>query len=353
MPLVAARGLDGAGAADHFPGGDRRSRACAGNRRSVRNPRGWRAGVVARGGWAVPGDQRNQAVDPRPDRADPRFGALGALRRVDVTASRRSRLRGAMQSGSGRRRSGRGCGEEMHRGLMPCHAPANSDTIKVLRRRWVFSSSSQTTAASSSPSLVRSVCHAFFSLLFPSDCRICGNPLTEVTRIPVCRICLRIPKLSTSPFFCVSCRTPFQNPFPLDSAGRCGLCRNGLRGFDAGYSYGAYEGVLRDLIHLYKYGRIRTLARPLAELLRAALPRDEHWDVVAAVPLHWLRKWRRGFNQSELLARQVARSTGVPLVSALRRVRATPAQAGLSHTGRRRDTKPAPIMANAGTVGRR
>jgi len=94
---------------------------------------------------------------------------------------------------------------------------------------------------------------------------------------------------------------------------------------------------LRDLIHLYKYGRIRTLARPLAELLRAALPRDEHWDVVAAVPLHWLRKWRRGFNQSELLARQVARSTGVPLVSALRRVRATPAQAGLSHTGRRRN----------------
>ena len=39
---------------------------------------------------------------------------------------------------------------------------------------------------------------------------------------------------------------------------------DGLRGFDAAYCFGAYEGVLRELIHLYKYGRVKTLARPLA-----------------------------------------------------------------------------------------
>jgi ComF family protein len=115
------------------------------------------------------------------------------------------------------------------------------------------------------------------------------------------------------------------------------LCRNGVRGFDAAYSYGAYEGVLRELINIYKYGRVETLARPLADLLRAALPRDEKWDAVTSVPLHWRRKWQRGFNQSELLARDVARGSGAPLVRALRRVRATPAQAGLSRTARRRN----------------
>jgi ComF family protein len=121
----------------------------------------------------------------------------------------------------------------------------------------------------------------------------------------------------------------------LDAEGRCGLCRGGLRGFDAAYCYGAYEGVLRELIHLYKYRRIRTLASPLSDFLAAAMPRDERFDAVVAVPLHWFRRWQRGFNQSELLARDIARRTGIALLQVLRRIRATPAQAGLSNHNRR------------------
>jgi len=153
----------------------------------------------------------------------------------------------------------------------------------------------------------------------------------------VCARCLKQPQPLSAEFFCVSCRTPFQNAFPLDSEGRCALCRGSLRGFDAAYCFGAYEGVLRELIHLYKYGRVRSLARPLGALLASALPRDERFDAVVAVPLHWRRQWQRGFNQSELLARTIARRSGIPVVKALKRVRATAVQAGLSNTGRRRN----------------
>jgi ComF family protein len=95
--------------------------------------------------------------------------------------------------------------------------------------------------------------------------------------------------------------------------------------------------VLRELIHLFKYGRVKTLARPLGDLLSAALPGDEQFDAVAPVPLHWRREWQRGFNQSELLARVIARRCGIPVVKALRRVRPTLTQAGLSNTSRRRN----------------
>jgi len=115
------------------------------------------------------------------------------------------------------------------------------------------------------------------------------------------------------------------------------LCRSGLRGFDAAYCFGAYEGTLRELIHLYKYGRIQTLAHPLGDLLADALPRDEQFDAVTPVPLHWRRHWDRGFNQSELLAREIGRHSGIPVWRALKRVRTTAAQAGLSNTMRRKN----------------
>jgi ComF family protein len=161
--------------------------------------------------------------------------------------------------------------------------------------------------------------------------------LQEISRIPVCASCLAQIEPLSAEFFCVTCRTPFQNRFPLDEHGQCAACRAGLRGFDAAYTFGAYEGALRELIHIYKYGKVRTLARPLADFLAGALARDERYDLITPVPLHWRRRWQRGFNQSELLALDIARRCGIPFRRLLRRVRSTAVQAGLSNTARRRN----------------
>jgi ComF family protein len=157
----------------------------------------------------------------------------------------------------------------------------------------------------------------------------------EISRVPVCPACLREPAPVETDFFCTCCRTPFLNRYPLDDQGRCALCRAGLRGFDAAYSFGFYAGTLRQLIHIYKYGKVHTLDRPLADLLLRALPRDERFDLVAPVPLHWRKLWQRGFNQADLLARSVSAHTGIPRTRLLRRLRYTASQATLSHSNRR------------------
>jgi ComF family protein len=185
------------------------------------------------------------------------------------------------------------------------------------------------------PPIAGTLSHGLFALLFPDECRICQRPLRRISRVPVCDECLREPRPLEAEFLCLSCRTPFANSFPLDSEGRCMLCRSGRRGFDYAYCYGAYDGTLRELIHLFKYSSMRGLAAPLSKLLAAALPLDQRFDMVTPVPLHWAKRWRRGFNQSQLLGKAIARRRGIPLVKALRRNYATRAQAGLSHAQRR------------------
>ncbi len=156
-----------------------------------------------------------------------------------------------------------------------------------------------------------------------------------MSRVPVCPECLAKPTALTAEFFCSDCRTAFVNPAPLEPDGRCPLCRLGLTGFDAAYSFGSFEDELRELIHIFKYGRVQTLARPLGRLLALALPREEQFDVIVPMPLHWMRRWTRGFNQSALLAREIARRTALPVRNAVARRKRTTPQAGLTNAKRR------------------
>jgi ComF family protein len=180
----------------------------------------------------------------------------------------------------------------------------------------------------------RAVC-GLLDLVFPEECRVCGEALHEISRIPVCGRCLAAPEPLHTEFFCATCRTPFVNRAPLDDEGRCALCRLGLNGFDQVYSFGSYEGSLRELIHLFKFHGVQTLRRPLGAFLALALPRETSFDAIVPMPLHWRRRWERGFNQSDLLAREIARRWNVPVRRLARRKKATVPQAGLTSAQRR------------------
>ena len=101
------------------------------------------------------------------------------------------------------------------------------------------------------------------------------------------------------------------------------------------YSFGEYAGHLQKLIHLLKYDGIETLAEPLGRKLAQALPRDERFDVIVPVPLHWRKRWTRGFNQAEVLAQHVAKRRALPIEKVLQRRKATVTQTGLTGPQRR------------------
>jgi ComF family protein len=115
----------------------------------------------------------------------------------------------------------------------------------------------------------------------------------------------------------------------------CG-CRARLSSLTRIRSAVAYEGPLEPAIFHFKYEGWRALARPLASLIAERLVVEgvaARW--VVAVPLHPLRLRQRGFNQAELLARDLRRKlalTSPPGV--LARTRSTPPQVG--HDRKRR-----------------
>jgi competence protein ComFC len=100
---------------------------------------------------------------------------------------------------------------------------------------------------------------------------------------------------------------------------------------------GAFVGPLREAVHKFKYECDRPLARPLAALLSGALDRDGSWvdsegasPTLVPVPLHASRQHRRGYNQAELLARELGALTGWAVRGGLVRMRDTRSQVGLS-----------------------
>jgi len=108
------------------------------------------------------------------------------------------------------------------------------------------------------------------------------------------------------------------------------LRSRGLLFLDRIVAAGAHERsfALRKAIHIWKYRRISSHAERLGMLLVRSLPSDVPRDaVLCAVPLHWTRKFWRGFNQAELLTRVIARETGMSHRFLLRRVRPTGSQA--------------------------
>ena len=137
--------------------------------------------------------------------------------------------------------------------------------------------------------------------LFPKTCVGCG----EAGEL-LCSKCRRsLTRLH--PPICPKCGRPQASGVLCPS---CITWDNAVDGIRAPFRF---HGTIREAVHQLKYRNVRILARPLAELMRDYLERHPiPADVIVPVPLHPKRMRERGYNQSELLARELGRLTGLP-----------------------------------------
>jgi ComF family protein len=179
--------------------------------------------------------------------------------------------------------------------------------------------------------------HDLVSLAFPGDCVACGEPTDADPSL--CDACLGTFHGELSQSLCPRCACPL--PEVTAPCGRCG--GKGLRPFERVLAMSMYEGSTRALIHAMKYRRRWSVGRRLGnalvkrpgvrELIGAA-------DWVVPIPLHRWRQMSRGFNQAEVIARQLVGHRGGVFLKALGRTRNTTTQTAFhSRASRARNVK--------------
>jgi ComF family protein len=183
------------------------------------------------------------------------------------------------------------------------------------------------------------VAQGLFAVLFPSDCRLCGAPLENISCLPVCISCI----LAMHPIsgeICEICgeRLPGLEHF-TDST--CSACQEARPWFSQAAAYGSYDGERRELIHLLKYEHVVPAARVLGGMLAEAIQKlkvGKDPVLVMPVALHRSKRRRRGLNQAELICRaalnELAMRNWYLQRDLLARCRATVSQIGLTQPQR-------------------
>jgi ComF family protein len=203
---------------------------------------------------------------------------------------------------------------------------------------------------------VKAASTSLFSILFPSDCRICHAALTNIAVLPVCEPCLAQIVPLNGPLCQICGEKLFHANAGTEEVPLCGICRRVGARFRRAAAYGAYEGALRELIHLFKYNGVMPAGKVLGGLLNQtvtamALPESL---IVVPVPLWSGKRMARGFNQAEAIARSFMRfqsSGSIQLdTSILVRTRETASQTGLTRHQRRANVRGAFAVVKAQKV---
>jgi len=158
---------------------------------------------------------------------------------------------------------------------------------------------------------------ALIDILLPSRCVGCGRPVSS-RQNNLCRVCAsRIPFLSDS---CPVCSGLLNN-------GMCGTCAERHWYVTKNITVAEYNGVVKEIIRRLKFKKMRGLHLICASLAKRKLGgHGIRVDCITWVPMNSKKKWARGFNQSELIAKKLSRLTGIPGWPLLREKRKTETQ---------------------------
>lgn len=157
------------------------------------------------------------------------------------------------------------------------------------------------------------------NVMFPAECHVCGTSLAPHERF-VCAGCLsRLPRSGYHRRPLNPMEERFAGKFPFECA--------------TGHFFYSRDSALATLIQDMKYRGFPSIGELLGEVAASELISTGFFnsiDAIVPVPMHWLKRLRRGYNQTEQIAAGISRATSIPVIHALKAIRGHKTQTALS-----------------------
>jgi ComF family protein len=177
------------------------------------------------------------------------------------------------------------------------------------------------------PSGIRLLCNAWLEFLLPQSCLHCEMP--KDPDVFLCDTCLELLHLVEAEERCQKCFLPSKLNICLGCSKKTTLWHSAAAAFE-------YEGPAATLVKKLKYGGYKHLAKGIAAFMVGQLLRLE-WplpDVIVPVPMPLARRVMRGYNQSALIAQEIAAMLNRSFLNALRKKSGDFSRAGLNYRQR-------------------
>lgn len=172
--------------------------------------------------------------------------------------------------------------------------------------------------------------------LFPPQCMSCGERVKS--HGTMCQACWQNLHFITDPM-CAHCGYPFA--YGLGEGALCAGCIDVLPEYDRGYSAFIFDDTSKSLLHKLKFEDQGYLAHIFAEWLAVHMPSSDY-DMIIPVPLSRKRLYKRRYNQSALVAKELAERLHVAYRPQwLKRIKHTTPQTGLTQIQRQENVKDA------------
>ena len=161
------------------------------------------------------------------------------------------------------------------------------------------------------------------NLFYPAECHLCGNDLSGEERF-VCTPCIEtLPRTGYHRNLRNPMEQRFAGQFPFVAA--------------TGHFFYSRDSSLSQLIQDMKYRGFPTLGNKLGviagrELFTTGFLHDV--DLIVPLPMHYLKKAKRGYNQTDRIAAGISEATGIPVADSLKMTRRRRTQTSLSRTER-------------------
>lgn len=179
---------------------------------------------------------------------------------------------------------------------------------------------------------ISTVTRYLVNIFYPLQCPACRESIDPLSKTGVCGFCAASIRRNPKPY-CALCGRPVNR-----DGDTCSECGKLDLHFDRAYSACLYEEKIKELVHKFKYGSGSSLTHFFSGLMLDFLKDNQDIthgvEAVTYVPLDNRRLRERGFNQSKLLARRIARELKVPVIDTLKKTARTKHQNELSREER-------------------